>query len=172
MEGSSEEHVVPATSPAASGGGGSFGAQDAPSARPVTRPLGKRALSTNGLGQERRQSHFFPRLFRSDLPPVPKLEGLASGKKSPTSPSALSPGSPSAMSPTNKAMGAFGIHSSDLKGVAPNTLTGEVEIDGIPDEHWDIRFEDLVILKELAEGTFGRVYMVSLFAALQKRRSP
>lgn len=40
---------------------------------------------------------------------------------------------------------------------------GEVDVDGIPEEHWDIAFADLILEKEVAEGTFGRVFRASYF---------
>ncbi len=94
----------------------------------------------------------------SDAFAVPKLKTpLPSGSVS------RSPWSPvSPLSPTRRAMDSFGLAPSELKGVGTNT-EGELEIDGIPEEHWDIRYSDLVIEKELAEGTFGRVYQGSYF---------
>jgi hypothetical protein len=105
---------------------------------------------------------------------MPSNEGR--GVRSPLSP--LSP-----LSPTGKAMASFGFSVEELKGVAASS-DGLVEIDGIPDEDWDIKvcclqraffplsssssflsaqFSDLVIEKELAEGTFGRVYAGTYF---------
>ena len=87
---------------------------------------------------------------------MPRLATPLPQSKSPRGP--LSP-----LSPTSQALASFRLELSELKGVETNATTGEVEVDGIPRESWDISFTDLVIERELAEGTFGRVYLGQYF---------
>lgn len=153
--------------------------EDEPSGR---RGVVKPSVGTLSVGHWFLARAGITNLLFSFLPKVPKFATPLPPSRPTGGP--LSPLSP--LSPTGKALGAFNLQASELKvslfffpfffllflsfppsdsssqGVDTNS-SGEVEIDGIPEESWDIAYRDLEIERELAEGTFGRVYLGTYF---------